>query len=60
MKHIKVSKAATGWTIRIEDREERVLGETEKSLLSFESPKTVFASVQRIYNQLNSHEHDVP
>ena len=44
MKHIKVNKAATGCTIRIADKDDRVLVGKEKSELSSELPKSVFAS----------------
>ncbi len=45
MKHIRVRKAATGWTIRIEERSDRALEGSEKSELSLELPKRLFASV---------------
>ena len=36
MKHIKVKRAATGCTIRIEESDDRVLGESEKSAFSLD------------------------
>jgi len=46
MKHIKVRRAATGWTMRMEERPERALDGSEKSELSLELPKIVFASAE--------------
>ena len=44
-KHINASKAATGWTIRIDEREERAPAGREKSALLRSLPKRVWSSV---------------
>ncbi len=41
MKQIRVRRAATGWTIRIEDKEDRAAGGSEKSASSLLLPKRV-------------------
>lgn len=48
MTHIRVRRAATGWTMRIEDRPERVLEGSVKAELSLELPKSVFASIKKM------------
>jgi hypothetical protein len=44
-KHTRVRKAATGWTIRMDDKEERAPAGSEKSLFSL-LPKSVCESVE--------------
>ncbi len=44
MKQIRVRRAATGWTIRIEDKEDRAAGGSEKSASSLLLPKRVWES----------------
>ena len=46
MKHIRVNNAATGCTIRMADREDRVPEGREKAELSFSLLNIVLASVQ--------------
>ena len=46
MKQMSVRRAATGWTTRMEERDDRVEDGREKSLLSVGAPKSVFESAK--------------
>ncbi len=45
-KHTKVRKAATGWTIRMDDKEDRAPAGREKSLFALSLPKSVCESIE--------------
>lgn len=45
-KHTRVRNAATGWTIRMDDKEDRAPAGSEKSLFSLLLPKSVCESIE--------------